>query len=426
VNFSSGRVFRSGPWRGILCASWGVIASGLFLSTSVLASPTQNQHFLEAAPEISEIQGKKEFFVQYDLGTKPWREFEVFLVAREVEDPNRKGWYDFQFVGRAAVVESSVSSAHLVMYKPFKTTEMQKGDKLLRTGDPLTLDEMDMLRNEVMGILHMDKELEDLFSGLISFKFGYYTGRFETTSTASDGSVGDTNAYKQATSYKMMTFGLRWWFFFNPATGINFDFSTGTIPTKGFKREDEESTQTYVNPGLMYRGRLLVFPTIYSLTYFMNSFKTSNPDDFLISSTYSGINAAVTLYWPYRTNLLRLGPVTIAFNNIEAGLGISPGVSVSDEKFKRGASVDASLMSLNGAIEFNMPIAGVKFTNDLFVVFEAGMQKYSMTFAGPTEGKLPNGLPLPQGGSNTEKQTWYGVRIKYNMRDIIGELLYGL
>jgi hypothetical protein len=385
------------------------------------AAPTRNAQVLSNTPMIDDVQGKKEFFVNFEAGRQSYKDLEVFVVVREIEDPLRKGWFDFEFVGRAAVAETSVNNAHFVLYKPFnKGGEIQKGDHLVRTGDPLTLDEMDLLRKEVLGILQRDKELEDLYTGLISVKLGLYSGSLDSTSS------NDTNAFKKANSFFLRTMSLRWWFFFNPAVGLNLEYASGTIPTVGFHHEDLSSSQTYLNPGLLYRSRFISLPAIYSLTYFINKFSSTNTDDQLLSSTYSGVNLGVTFYYPYRFQIFRLGPFKFSFNNIEAGFGYAPAVSVSDQNFKRGASVSGHQLSLNGGVEFNLAIRGWRFTDDLFVVLEGGRQSYDFTFSGPTSGTLPSGAGLPEGTINSETQTWYGLRIKYNMRDYLGELLYGL
>ncbi len=297
----------------------------------------------------------------------------------------------------------------------------QKGDTLLETGDPLTADEMDLLRNEVLGVLARDREIEDFYTGLISFKAGFYQGSLNTTSTA-NGQPIDTNRFKQSNQYFLQSYGVRWWFYFNPSLGLNMDFSTGTIPTVGFLREPESSTQTYVNPGLLYRGSLLVIPMIYSVTYFINSFSTTNTDDFLIGSTYSGVDLGATAYYPYRIRLFHLGWFTFSFNNLELGGAFAPAVTVSDVNYKRGTSNSGNQFAFNGGIEFNLAIKHLRFTNDLYFVIEGGEQFYNLSFSGPTTGTLPGGTPIPANGSSTETQSWFGVRLKYNIPDVIGEL----
>jgi hypothetical protein len=162
------------------------------------------------------------------------------------------------------------------------------------------------------------------------------------------------------------------------------------------------------------------------VTYFLNKFQTTNTDDFLISSTYSGVNLGVTLYYPYRIALIKTKYVTLAFNNVEAGFGLAPSVQVSDDMFKRGSEVSGRQLSFNAGIELNLAIKPLRFTNDLFFVLEGGRQIFDLSFKGPTEGTLPSGALIPENVHNTETQTWYGIRIKYNMRDYLGEFFYGL
>jgi hypothetical protein len=400
----------------------GVALLTVFLCSPARAVPTRNRDALARAPTVSEVSTKKEFFVNLPAGDATWKEYEVFLVVREVEDSVRKGWYDFEFVGRAAVAESTGSTAHLVLYKPFKNDETRKGDHLVRTGDPLTLEEMDMMRKEVLGVLQRDKELEDLYTGLISIKLGAYAAKFETTSNT------DTNKFKAANGYLLSNFGLRWWFFFNPAVGLNFEYAHGSIPTTDFLRKSKESTQTYINPGLMYRGRFLGIPAMYSMTYFINSFSTTNGDDFIIPSTYTGANLGMTFYFPYRAELIRLGKFALAFNNAELGGGYAPSVSVSDGGgFSRGTKSAASQLSANAGLEFGLIYRPWRFTNDVFIVFEGGLQRFDLNFSGATKGFIePMHDPIPQGTHNVETQSWFGIRLKYNMPDYIGELIYGL
>lgn len=343
---------------------------------------------------------------------------------RQVADPLRAGWHEFQIIGRAAVADRGSEKdedVRLFLYKNIQGGDLQPGDRLLATGDPLTADEMDLLRKEILGILEHDSELEDDLAGLMSFKFGAYRASLSSTSLVG-GAESDTNRYKRANQYFLQTFGLRWWFFFNPSFGFNFDISTGSIPVVGYLQKAETSRQTYINPGLMYRSRLFMFPAIYSLTFFMNQFSTSNPDDFLINSTYMGANIGVTFFFPYRTRLLRLGPVTFSFNNFELGGGIAPSVIVSDGSYKRGEKAEGTQKSLNFGMEFNLAVKGYSFTNDVFFVAEGGMQSYDLSFSGKTSGTLASGKALPEGNSASERQTWVGVRVKYNIRDVLGGL----
>ncbi len=390
------------------------------------AVPTRNGDFLKNTMQVDEVTSPKEFYVGYDSGTEPFKELQVFVVVRQIEDPLRPGWFDFEVVGRAAVAETYINKAHFVLYKPFKGAELRKKDHIVPTGDPLTLDEMDLLRKEVIGVLDRDKELEDLYTGLISFKLGLYTGSLASTSKIG-GVQSDTNAFKKANQISLRNFGLRWWFFFNPQLGLNVEYASGNIPTVSDKGVSLNSTQTYLNPGLIYRSRFIFIPAIYSVTYFINKFATENKDDYLISSSYSGVNLGVTLYYPYRLQIFKLWRFTFSFNNAEIGGGYAPAVNVSDEKFVRGASVSGNQISFNGGLEFNLAIRGLRFTQDIFFVLEGGQQRYSLAFSGATQGFLPDGTTLiPENVVATETQSWYGIRIKYNMRDMVGELLSGL
>ncbi len=381
---------------------------------------------LDHAPKIVETRPPKEFIVEHE-GGKAWSPFDVFVVAKQVPDPLRKGWFEFEFIGRAAVVDGDERKARLVLYKSFKNAQLADGLRVIRTGDPLTADEMDLMRKEVLGILQRDKELEDLYSGVISVKLGFYRAGLLSSSTLPDGTAADINAYKRSNAFFLLTGGVRWWTTFVPALGLNYDFAWGQIPTTGFLRTVEMSTQLYHNPGILYRARLLVFPSIYSLTFFMNQFQTTNPDDFLISSSYSGPLLSATFYYPYPVRLFGLGKFAFVFNNVEAGGGIAPVVFVSDgPNYKRGQRSSGMMLSANAGVEFNLAWRPWRFTRDLFFVFEGGLQSFNLSFEGPTTGTLPTGEAIPEGVRSTEFQYWYGLRIKYNFPDFIGELLQDL
>jgi hypothetical protein len=401
-----------------------LLASLLFVfAHTAIAAPCQVPDYLKKAPQVKDVSGDKEFFVEYALDTKPWEQFEVFVVVRQVEDPTSKGWFDFQFIGRAAVAESSDTAARLVLYKPFLGMKLQPGDRLVRTGDPMTLEEMELMRKAVMGLFNPDKETDDMYSGLISFKLGMYKAQMSSVPATEDGEIADVNFYKRSDGFFLKNFGLRWWFFFNPAMGVNLEYAGGEIPTTGFHGDAQTSNQLYLNPGLIYRSKFLVLPTIYSLTFFMNKFSTTNPDDFVIASTYSGLNFGATVFLPYRIVLLRALGFSFSFANLELGGGVAPFVSVSDAKYKRGSSSSGSQLSANAGVEFNLSHRKIKFTQDLFFVLEYGLQKYGLIFLGPTTGVAPDGSVIPKNTKTTESQSWYGIRLKYNMPDMIGELV---
>src|SRR5687767_4098996 len=121
---------------------------GLWILLAFLAhaAPTQKSGLLDGAPKIAEIQGGKEIMVPHEDAPKEWEPFSVYVVARQVPDSKRPGWWDFQFVGRAAVVDGTRQATRLVVYKTFGNEKPREDDRLIATGDPLTAEEMDLLR----------------------------------------------------------------------------------------------------------------------------------------------------------------------------------------------------------------------------------------------------------------------------------------
>jgi hypothetical protein len=398
-----------------------LFSSAIFLTLSEREA-FPSEAFLAAlgdAPEISNIRDEKKFLILDREKTRNWKQSQVFLVVRKETDSLRRQ-PKLSVIGRSAVVDVVSRGAVMVLYKPFEGQKAKEGDYLIRTGDPLTAEEMGLIQDEILGVLEQDDEIEAYYKGVMSLKMGFYGGMLDSTSAS------DTNAFKKSPDLFMSSFGLRWWQTFYPRLGVNIEYAKTEIPTITTFSEEAISTHMVFEPGLIYRSRLFGIPIMYSLTYFTNRFETTNPDDFLISSAYSGVNVGGTIFYPLHWSILSLGRSSFNLEYFELGGKYAPSVDVSEKEYSRGTSVEGSARSFHFGVEFNLTHSSLQFTRNLFIIIEGGMQRMDLEFSGSTQGELPTGEAIPRDGKHTEWFQWWGVRLKYNLPDYLGEFLYDL
>lgn len=334
----------------------------------------------------------------------------VYVLARRPPSENGGAKRGPVIVGRSFFAEDEGSRKLFVFYQALEEGKPEVGDRLFSSGAPMSDAERALIR-EAQGLLPMlDKELEDLYNGLISLKVGLYQTTLSTQTNT------DSNRFKDA-GFIQKNFGLRWWFDFAPRLGMNLEFATGDIPITGFHREPETGSQKDMMVGLMLRTRFLGNPTMFSLNYFNDSFVTTNPDDFILSSTYSGFNLNMTFYELFKWSIFRAKWADLMLNNLEVGAGISPIMTVTDTVITRGGG-SGNGYQFNAGLEFH--VGKIKFLKNFFFVFEGGMKMTNISFSGtPSTNVQPN-------NSSSEQLTWYGLRIKFNMQDYLGEWIKGI
>lgn len=385
--------------------------AAIVVATSSAARAQQEEEFWRQGPPIVAVEDLRGGFNKIvieekdlPLGFQVTKE-SVYVVARKSKPREGRGPI---IVGRSVLAKADNGNLILVFYLPMEEGKPLVGDRLYSSGFPITDAERNLINQALASLPQVDRELDDLYHGLMSFKYGYYSSKLATTTST------DSNSYKQS-KFTQMTYGFRWWFDFFPQLGVSYDYARGTIPIKGFHKEDETGAQTNSSLGISYRARFLTLPWIISFKYVATDFETSNPDDFVLGSSYSGLNVNMTFHELWQFKVFDTRFASFEMTNLEIGAGVFPFMMVSDMGVSRGQGTGMGFQA-NGGLDFH--IGKIKLLKDFFFAFEGGWQLINVGFSGQTSNTY-----VAPNNQSTETQYWFGLRLKFHIKDYIGEMI---
>lgn len=305
------------------------------------------------------------------------------------------------------------------------------GDDVSYIGKPTDKKSLANLMHSLMDYSNLSRELGDFYFGSMSISFSYGISSLSTSSSGpydvnnpfDAGDIGskyssDINQFKNYNSYLTYNMSFRWWFFFLSSLGMDIDYSfTPTIPTTTFLEQQVGSSFKGYGLSLLYRRKFFRMPAIMGIKYFSDSFKTANDDDYLLSSTYSGININLAWHFPYKFTILPLSFFKMVFHDFELGLGLSPIVFASDTGFSRGNRPSITSYRLGSGILFNFESKYLDFLKDFFFGIKYEYVSYSLAFSGITDPSEA----MPDGTISKETYSYIGLQVKYEFNDPFGD-----
>lgn len=255
--------------------------------------------------------------------------------------------------------------------------------------------------------------------GYIQLDFGPNQGKLDSQSPNS------ANQYKSY-QFNYMNTRLLWYFDFVWRYGIEYETSGGTVPVKGYNREEKPTKYTETTLSIHYR-LLPVWkelrPTL-KLVSKSTSFTTENDDEYVLSSNTSGLGLGVNFHYLFSENLLKSeAGFAWSFNKAYVDLVYFPSYSATDSGVTRGESSTGNALELKVGATFLFHIKAIPFLKRYSLDLSAGMSQSQFSFSGAPTNPSEVLTPVPEGGTYKENQNFVKIMVGLRMDDYVGKLL---
>lgn len=258
--------------------------------------------------------------------------------------------------------------------------------------------------------------------GYMQLDFGSNRGDFKSTTPNS------ANEFKNF-NFNFSHMRFLWYFDFLWRFGMEYESSEGSIPVVGYDRESKSTSFKETVISLHYRF-LPVWEELRPTLKLINKsseFKTTNEDEYLLSSKKSSTGLGLNLHYLFNDNLFTTKKrFDYSLNRIYAEAEIFPLVSVADSMVRRGTSASGLEYGLKvgaTALIYTDYIPYLKFLRRISLDASAGYSQTRMQFSGEPSDPVDVLEPIPQGASYIERQMYFKIMIGFRMDDYIGNLL---
>ncbi|MBO9667537.1 MAG: hypothetical protein J7501_12080 [Bdellovibrio sp.] len=324
---------------------------------------------------------------------------------------------DVEVIARGAV-ESVQDNELLATLEGPSITKMPKAKDLVVSLSKLKAQDPDAPIPEAPGSLFSEKP-EPYEPGYMVLEAGPYNGHFESQSP------NNANQYK-IYDFKFVETHFLWYVDFLWRYGIEYQTSGGNIPLKSYNREEQPTTAKETRIALHYR-LLPVWkelrPTL-KLMSFKSEFQTTNDDEYVVSSSASGIGLGVNLHYLFGDNLYKKDKgFGWSFNRIYADFGYFPSYSVSDTGVQRGTSSSGTMMEFKVGATALFYWSAIPWIKRYSLDISYGMYQSQVTFSGDVKNAADGVYDIPPGQTYSESQTYLKVMFGLRLDDLLSKVM---
>lgn len=255
--------------------------------------------------------------------------------------------------------------------------------------------------------------------GYMILDFGPYQGKFESQTPNS------ANQYKIFNNDFMNTHFL-WYFDFVWRYGIEYESAGGTVPVKSYNREEKPTNYTENSLAIHYRFLPIwkeLRPTLKVISK-NTTFTTTNDDEYVMSSTASGMGIGGHFHYLFGDNLFKsLGKFDWSFNKAYFEVDYFPSYSVKDSGVTRGESSSGTATEIKAGMIFLFHLRFIPVFKRWSLDLSAGMNQNQVTFTGNTTDPVDGFYEIPEGQTYKETQNFIKIMIGLRMDDYIGKAL---
>ncbi|MCC7440458.1 MAG: hypothetical protein IT285_02430 [Bdellovibrionales bacterium] len=263
--------------------------------------------------------------------------------------------------------------------------------------------------------------------GYIHIGLGYFNGDLSTDSDTSG------NAYKIVPGYRFSSMIVEWYPEFIWRWGLEWESYSGVFPTSTYYREDAVTDQSYSKITVNYRFRRMFggkFRPTLRLHYLVDEFRTTNPDEAVISSDYVSLGLGVRFAWEFNSvvwTTRRLFPF-MSLHRIYLDGSFYPLVSALDVEngdvaVLRGTEGSGSAMEWRVGVTGFLYFYWIPFLKRWEIDAHYGVMKYNLAFSGQQAGDtlFPEGLA--PNTVTSESYTYWSVSVGVRLDDFICQFL---
>lgn len=257
--------------------------------------------------------------------------------------------------------------------------------------------------------------------GYMNLSFGLKSGNL---SAAGDSEV---NSYKKY-NYEFQETHFLWYFDFLWRLGLEYSAYTGAIPVKSYDRQERPTTFSEAKFALLYR-LLPVWkelrPTL-RLVSLNTDFKTTNNDEYIISSKHSGMGLGMNWHYLFSDNLYKQDAKAFGWTVNKAYL--------TADYFFSTTAVDGLVSRGNGlgqrtdlaiGVTTLMYIRSIPWVKRYSIDILYGQSVSQTKFSGETKSAIDGYYTVPEGSSSTETESFFKVSFGIRFDDLVSFLIKG-
>lgn len=254
--------------------------------------------------------------------------------------------------------------------------------------------------------------------GYLEFTFGRVLAeaRADTPNAA--------NAYKQIPTFESTYWRFVWFIEFAWRLGFEAEFFNGSVPTYSYFRREEQTSLNFTRFSVNFRTRKMwsdrlrwTFKAISS----SNEFQTTNTDEALIGSVYSGFGPGVRLdYEVVAPTWTSEGGFGVRLQNVFVEADYFPILDAKDTTLSRGTSAGSSSYSWRIGTSLLLDFKWFFWFRRMTLQATMGELVYDLKFTGPTISETGGIYTIPEGGNYKESLKFIFLSVGFRMDDYIG------
>jgi hypothetical protein len=237
------------------------------------------------------------------------------------------------------------------------------------------------------------------------------------------------NLYKQVPYFTFPYQHYEWYFEFAWRFGIEYEKFQGDYPVFSYYHNKVTTTQQTQEIVLNYRFKRMlrgIFRPTARLISYTDRFTTDNPDEAVISSSYTGTGGGVRAAFEFTSNVWETDSIfPFAIHRIYFDFDLYPHLAATDN----GVATRGTDSGGSYALEYRIGGTALAYFHwiPLFkrFVFEAyyGVRTYHVQFKGPTTNDPNSPFPIAQNGTSVEAVKYWTFSFGVRFNDFIGKFL---
>lgn len=257
--------------------------------------------------------------------------------------------------------------------------------------------------------------------GYMDFSLGILNGNFAASGDS------EVNSYKKY-SYEFQETRFLWYFDFLWRMGLEYSAYTGAIPVKSYDRAERPTTFSESKFALLYRLLPIwreLRPTL-RLVSVNSEFKTTNIDEYIISSKQSGAGLGVNLHYLFNDNLFKNDQKAVSWrlNKVYLNADYFFTTDIKDSLVSRGKGI-GQRTDLAFGLTSLMYIRSIPWVKRYSMDILFGQSISQMKFSGETKSSIDGYYTVPEGSSSTETESFVKVSLGLRFDDLVSFLIKG-
>jgi hypothetical protein len=214
-----------------------------------------------------------------------------------------------------------------------------------------------------------------------------------------------------------------WYFDFLWRFGFFYSTQNSTIPVVGYDQLDKPTSLTEERFELRFRLAPWVnnFKTHLKVISYNHSFVTTNEDEYILSTQYTGSGLGVYNYYEFSPSLWRgKERINVNFHRLYLDYNYIP-LSSKDGLVSRGTGAGV-LSELELGMQLLLSTKLVPWFNRFFIDIAVFQNSAQLNFTGETQSSADGFYLIPPSGQSIELNQGYRVRFGWRFDDYIGQL----